>query len=524
MFDEKRIWIGSAGDKKSYLFSKMANRHGLIAGASGTGKTVTLKVLIEAFSERGVPVFVADVKGDIAGLAKPGNQEKMGQRALTKFNDGNFTVDGFPICVWDVFGEKGLPLRTTIEDMGPVLLSRLMELSDIQSDVLNIVFHIAEDNKVEINTIEDLRKLITYINKAKDDYVAKYGNMSTQSLGAIQRSLLALQDLGGDKFFGLPGLDISDWFDNDGLVDVNEKKFGLIHVLHSVELAHNPTLYGTFLLWMLTKLFEKLPEEGDLEKPKFVFFFDEAHMLFTDAPKALVTKVEQVVKLIRSKGVGIYFISQSPSDIPDKVLSQLSNRIQHGLRAYTPAEQKAVKAAAQAFRANPGFKTEEAILDLGIGEAVVSCLDEEGRPSIVERAFIVPPRSRLGPLSDEEYDEVMEASYLDYLKEKCDPSEMTRKEKEAIRKNEDRLDDLLESVEEEEPPAKKTSTSSTRTTSKTTSKSTASKAKTSSSRSSSTKTAAKKTAGRAAGRAVGNAASVIGREAGKGLISLFKKK
>jgi DNA helicase HerA-like ATPase len=369
-----------------------------------------------------------------------------------------------------------------------------MELSDVQSDVLNIIFHIAEDNDIDLFTIDNLRETIRYITENKDDFTAKYGTMSAQSLGSIQRSLLVLEDLGGEAFFGEPELDIMDWMDDD------EPR---INILHSVELAHNPTLYGTFLLWMLTKLFEKLPEEGDLEKPKFVFFFDEAHMLFTDAPKALLTKVEQVVKLIRSKGVGIYFISQSPSDIPDKVLSQLSNRIQHGLRAYTPAEQKAVKAAAQAFRANPEFKTEEAILDLGVGEALISCLDEDGRPSVVQRAFVVPPRSYLGALSDAEYKEIIKGSPL--YRKYHDTSDNSN--------TDERIAKLEKAKAKAAPKEEKGS-----------SKKASSSKGTSAKKSSSTKSAAKKTAGKAAGRAVGNAAAVIGREAGKGLIGLFKKK
>ena len=495
MIDDEKIWVAGAGDKKVYLYPEMANRHGLIAGASGTGKTVTLKVLVESFLDLGVPVFVADIKGDVAGLANPGDSAKIAKRAKDRFGIDDFQFKGYPVCFWDIYGKKGLPVRTTIQDMGAPLLARLMELSDVQSDVLNIIFHIAEDKDIDLFTIDNLRQVIKFISENKDDFTAKYGTMSTQSLGAIQRSLLVLEDLGGEAFFGQPELDIEDW------IDCEEP---MINVLHSVELAHNPTLYGTFLLWMLTKLFEILPEEGDLDKPKFVFFFDEAHMLFTDAPKALLTKVEQVVKLIRSKGVGIYFISQSPSDIPDKVLSQLSNRIQHGLRAYTPAEQKAVKAAAQAFRANPAFKTEEAILDLGVGEALISCLDEDGRPSIVERAFIVPPRSYLGALKDSEYSEIIKKSplYEKYRKTFDDSNTDDRIGK--MQRTKDRELEKEEKASSKKEPAKKAPAK------KTTSRSSSSKAK--------------QTAGKAAGRAVGNAASVIGREAGKAVIGLFKKK
>ena len=492
MISDGKIWVGSAGDKKVYLYPEMANRHGLIAGASGTGKTVTLKVLVESFLDIGVPVFVADIKGDVAGLVNEGDSAKIAKRAKEKFGIDDFEFKGYPVCFWDIYGKKGLPVRTTIQDMGAPLLSRLMELSDVQSDVLNIIFHIAEDKDIDLFTIDNLRQTVKYITENKDDFTAKYGTMSAQSLGAIQRSLLGLEDLGGEAFFGEPELDILDWMDDE------EPR---INILHSVELAHNPTLYGTFLLWMLSKLFEKLPEEGDLEKPKFVFFFDEAHMLFTDAPKALLTKVEQVVKLIRSKGVGIYFISQSPSDIPDKVLSQLSNRIQHGLRAYTPAEQKAVKAAAQAFRANPAFKTEEAILDLGVGEALISCLDEDGRPSIVQRAFIVPPRSYLGAISDAEYKEAIKSSPL--YKKYRDTSDNSN--------TDERIKKLEKSKAKESPKEAPKKTSSSKSTS-------------SGKKSSSAKSGAKKTAGKAAGRAVTNAAGVIGREAGKGLVGLFKKK
>ena len=495
MISDGKIWVGSAGDKKVYLYPEMANRHGLIAGASGTGKTVTLKVLVESFLDIGVPVFVADIKGDVAGLANEGDSAKIAKRAREKFGIEDFKFKVYPVCFWDIYGKKGLPVRTTIQDMGAPLLSRLMGLSDVQSDVLNIIFHIAEDKDIDLFTIDNLRETVRYITENKDDFTAKYGTMSAQSLGAIQRSLLVLEDLGGEAFFGEPELDIMDWMDEDE---------PMVNILHSVELAHNPTLYGTFLLWMLTKLFEKLPEEGDLEKPKFVFFFDEAHMLFTDAPKALLTKVEQVVKLIRSKGVGIYFISQSPSDIPDKVLSQLSNRIQHGLRAYTPAEQKAVKAAAQAFRANPVFRTEEAILDLGVGEALISCLDEDGRPSIVQRAFIVPPRSYLGALSDAEYKEVIKGSPL-YRKYR-DTSDNSN--------TDERIAKLEKSKAKSSPKAEKEAPK----------KSSSSKSSSSGKKSSSTKSAAKKTAGKAAGRAVGNAAGVIGREAGKGIVGLFKRK
>ena len=359
-----KIWLAKS-DEKVFLEPKMANRHGFIAGASGTGKTITLKVLAESFSQLGVPVFLADIKGDLAGMCKAGVHSESMEKRINKLGIEDWRYRVFPTRFWDIYGEYGHPVRTTVSEMGPMLLSRLMDLS------------------------------------------------GAQSLGAIQRSLITLEDEGGAEFFGEPAIDIRDWMQRD------EQGRGYINVLHSVKLVQNPTLYATFMLFLMSELFEKLPERGDAEKPEMVFFFDEAHLLFSDAPKVLVQKIEQVVKLIRSKGVGIYFISQSPSDIPDSVLAQLSNRVQHALRAYTPSEQKAVKTAAQTFRTNPAFDTQTAIMELGVGEALVSCLDENGVPGIVQRAFILPPQSRMGTITDEERRAVIDASDMKHKYDKA---------------------------------------------------------------------------------------------------------
>jgi DNA helicase HerA-like ATPase len=407
MLQDRKLLIGVGGSPVC-LLPRMANRHGLICGATGTGKTVTLKVMAESFSELGVPVFLADIKGDLAGCARTGDRSEAIDKRLEKLglDPGAFAYHPFPVRFWDVFGKMGHPVRTTVSEMGATLLSRLLDLSDVQAGVLAIVFRVADDKGWLLIDLKDLRAMVSYVAEHAAELTGEYGNVSKQSAGAIQRALLQLEDAGGDLFFGEPDIQLEDWFRCD------EKGRGYLNILHCEKLYQSPLLYSTFLLWLLAELFEQLPEVGDPEKPKLVFFFDEAHLLFKGAPRALVDKVEQVVKLIRSKGVGVYFITQQPSDIPDAVLAQLGNKVQHALRAYTPNEQKAIRAAAQGFRPNPAFDTQQAILELGTGEALVSFLDEKGRPNVVERATILPPQSQMGPIDDKrraaeiQYDEL----------------------------------------------------------------------------------------------------------------------
>ena len=403
MYADHKVWIAQS-DKNLFLLPKMANRHGLIAGATGTGKTITMKVLAESFSDMGVPVFFSDVKGDLSGMCAPGRDTEDMQNRIRRFGIEGFRYTPYPTRFWDIFGAQGHPVRVTVSDLGPTLLGRLFNLSDVQTGVLNIVFRVADDNGLLLLDLKDLRAMLQYVGDNRAEFTTMYGNVSTASIGAIQRALLAFEEEGGADFFGEPDLDIRDWIrtDADGR--------GYINILSSARLIQSPTVYATFLLWMLTELFERLPEVGDLDKPRMIFFFDEAHLLFDGAPRALVQKVVQVVKLIRSKGVGVYFVTQSPSDIPDDVLAQLSNRVQHGLRAYTPAEQKSVRAAARAFRVNPEFDTEEALMSIGVGEALVSFLDEKGVPSIVEKARILPPQSLMGPTDEAEVARVINAS------------------------------------------------------------------------------------------------------------------
>lgn len=392
MYTKEGIYLGLADGQKVIMNLGMSNRHGLIAGASGTGKTITMKVMAESFSDAGVPVFLCDVKGDVSGLAMPGADNEGMQKRIDKFGIRDiFQYTDYSVTFWDIYQEAGHPVRATISDMGPDLLSRILGLSAAQEGVLNIVFRIADDKGLLLLDLKDLRAMLSYVGEHRAEYLTDYGNISPQSLGAIVRALLPLENQGGDLFFGEPALDIMDWIRTD------HKGRGIVNILDCVKLVRNPTLYASFLLWMMSKLFEVLPEAGDLDKPKLVFFFDEAHMLFTDAPKALVQKIEQVVKLIRSKGVGIYFVTQSPSDIPDTVLAQLSNRVQHALRAYTPAEQKAVRAAAASLRANPAFKAGDVIMELGVGKALVSVLDENGVPGVVQHTAILCPQSLMAP-------------------------------------------------------------------------------------------------------------------------------
>ena len=378
------------------LNSKMANRHGLIAGATGTGKTVTLRKLAEAFSDDGVPVFLADVKGDLSGLAQAGGFSGKVAERINQFNlGGEDYLSGYPVSYWDVFGETGIPLRTTISEMGPMLLSRLLNLNDTQEGLLNLVFRVADDKGLLLIDLKDLRSMLKFVADNAKAFQVEYGNVSAASIGAIQRALLTLENEGAEKLFGEPALNLQDWLQTrDGK--------GVINILNSEKLVNSTRMYGAFLLWFMAELFETLPEVGDLEKPKFVLFFDEAHLLFDGAPKVLVDKIEQVVRLIRSKGVGVYFVTQNPLDLPESVLGQLGNRIQHALRAFTPRDQKAVKSAAETFRANPGVNVVEAITTLGVGEALISILDEKGMPTPVEIAMVYPPKSQLAPLSNEE--------------------------------------------------------------------------------------------------------------------------
>ena len=408
MFYGQQIWVASDGHKRLSILPRMANRHGLIAGATGTGKTVTLKVLAESFSDAGVPVFLADVKGDLAGMCCPGGitDDIKKRMELVGIEPEEWSGQAYPVCFWDIFAQKGLPLRTTISEMGPTLLARLMGLTVVQEDVLTVVFKIADDEDLLLLDTKDLRAMLNYGGENGKEYGARYGSVPRQSINSILRGLTALEEQGADQFFGEPALDIHDWFKTD----VNGK--GIVNLLHSESLINNPMMYSTFMLWMLSELFEVLPEAGDCERPKMVFFFDEAHLLFKRAPKALLQKIEQVVKLIRSKGVGIYFITQSPGDIPDEVLGQLGNKIQHALHAYTPADQKAVRAAANSFRVNPEFDTKTVLTELGIGEALVSFLQEDGSPSVVRRARILPPQSQLGPVADKERQKQVQGNLL----------------------------------------------------------------------------------------------------------------
>lgn len=393
--DGQKIWLATtANDEKIFMLPSMANRHGLIAGATGTGKTVSLKVMAESFSDMGVPVFLADIKGDLSGMCQPGVENKHVRERVDSMHIENFEYKGFPTTFFDVFSEKGIPVRTTISEIGPDLLSRLLELNTTQSGILTIIFKIADDRGLFLIDMKDLKALVQYVGDNNKDFRSEYGNISTQSVGAIMRSLIRLEEQGGDIFFGEPSLKVMDWM----VTDANGK--GMINILDCVKLFQSPLLYSTFLLWMLSELYESLPEAGDLDKPKMIFFFDEAHLLFKDAPKSLLTKIEQVVRLIRSKAVGIYFITQVPTDIPDSVLSQLGNKIQHALRAYTPNDQKALKATARSFRVNPEFDCETTLGELGTGEALVSVLDEDGIPTVVQRAFMLPPMSFMNVIDD----------------------------------------------------------------------------------------------------------------------------
>jgi DNA helicase HerA-like ATPase len=388
--------IAVAGGAELCVLPALANRHGLITGATGTGKTVTLQVMAERFSSIGVPVFVADVKGDLAGLSQAGQMSPKLKERLDRLGVAQPEFRALPVTLWDVFGAKGHPLRATVSDMGPLLLSRMLGLNEIQEGVLHLVFKIADAQGLLLLDAKDLRAMLQFVGEKAREFTTEYGNVSAASIGAIQRGLLMLDSQGADRFFGEPMLNLDDMMQTD------PSGRGVVNVLAADQLMNSPRLYGAFLLWLLSEIFEQMPEVGDREKPKFVFFFDEAHLLFDEAPRALIEKVEQVVRLVRSKGVGVYFVSQNPLDIPETVLGQLGHRVQHALRAFTPRDQKAVRAAAQTMRANPKFDAEKAIMELGVGEALVSFLDEKGRPGVVERAFVMPPGTRIGPITDAE--------------------------------------------------------------------------------------------------------------------------
>ena len=451
MYDNGKIYAGLSGESRVELSLSMCNRHGLIAGATGTGKTITMKVLAESLSDAGVPVFLCDVKGDVSGICVPGEDSEDMRARVERFGIADrFSYRGYPTTFWDIYQTGGHAVRATVSEMGPDLLSRILGLTEAQQGVLQIVFRIADDRGLLLDDLKDLRALLNYTNEHREDYRMKYGNITTQSVAAILRALLPLEDEGGDLFFGEPALDVNDWMrtDSDGR--------GMINVLDCVKLVQNPTLYASFLLWMLSELFENMPEVGDLEKPKLVFFFDEAHMLFRDAPSVLVQKIEQTVKLIRSRGIGVFFVTQSPADVPNAVLAQLSNRVQHALRAYTPTELKAVRVAAQSFRPNPAFDAEEAIMELGVGEALVSFLNDDGIPAVVERTKILCPQSRMAPaepmerakaiLRDgmEKYDESVDnVSAYEVLAEEVSAAE------EALAQEQERLEEKKRAAVEE---------------------------------------------------------------------------
>ncbi|MFZ1685178.1 MAG: helicase HerA-like domain-containing protein [Candidatus Zixiibacteriota bacterium] len=393
-------------ENEIYLLPKLANRHGLIAGATGTGKTVTLQTLAEGFSRIGVPVFMADVKGDLTGISQPGGGNSRVDERIKQLGLSGFAFDQCPVTFWDLYGEQGHPIRTTVSDLGPLLFSRLLNLNDTQSGVLSAVFKIADDNGLLLLDLKDLRAILQYAADNSATFKTQYGNISSASVGSIQRGLLTLEEQGGQMLFGEPALDLDD------LLQTDSSGRGMVNILAADKLMQSPKLYATFLLWLLSELFERMPEVGDPEKPKLVFFFDEAHLLFDDAPKVLLEKVEQVVRLIRSKGIGVYFISQNPLDIPEDILGQLGNRVQHALRAFTPKDQKAVQVAAQTFRANPKFDVAKVIMEMGTGEALVSMLDEKGSPSVVERALICPPHSQIGMITPDQRQQIIKASVV----------------------------------------------------------------------------------------------------------------
>ena len=455
MFVNDKILVGKNDKKEVCIIPKMANRHGLITGASGSGKTITLKVMAESFSDAGIPVFLSDVKGDITGTALIGEENENITVRVEKLKLENFEYKKYPVRFWDIYGTKGHPIRTKISTVGSSILSIMLGLSEAQEGVLDIVFKIAEDENLQLIDLKDLRSILQHVGDNKNDYITKYGNITTQSVGVIQRSLLSLEKQGADKFFGEPALDINDF------ISLDEEGKGIVNILDAVELFMSPDLYASFMLWLLTELFNTLPEVGDLDKPKIVFFFDEAHLLFDGMPSYRLKQITQVVKLIRSRGIGLYFVSQAPTDIPGDILAQLGNRVQHTLRAYTPAEQKTVKAAAEAFRVNPEFDTFDTILSLGTGEALVSFQTEAGEPDIVEKVTILPPQSKMGTIDDisrnkiinnsplvGKYDEAIDNESAFEIVNKINEEKREIEEQERIRKEEEKLAKEQEKQEE----------------------------------------------------------------------------
>lgn len=469
MFLDDKILIGKNEAEELYIELNKANRHGLITGASGSGKTITLKVMAESFSAAGVPVFLADVKGDLAGTCMSGEAtEKINER-IEKLKLSNcFNFEGFPTIFWDVYGEKGHPIRTTVSSVGSTIMSRMLGLTEAQAGVLAIAFKIARDTELELIDLKDLRLLLQHIGDNRKEFTISYGNISIQSIGGIQRNILMLQEQGGDYFFGEPSIEINDFIKFNP-----ENGYGNINILDAVELFKQPILYSCFMLWLLTYLNQNMPEIGDVEKPKVVFFFDEAHLLFDDMPKYMLTQITQVVKLIRSKGIGLYFISQTPNDVPNDIQSQLGNRVQHTLRAYTPQEQKIVKAVADSFRANPNFDTEDAIMSLGTGEALVSFINEKGEPSVVEKVTILPPQSRMGVITDEERENIINNSrFKGKYDELIDRESAFEKiQAEVQRRNEEELQEEAQehqgNINQEACKTTNTRHTSTRTTNKT---------------------------------------------------------
>ena len=523
MFYDNKLWIGKSGDEKIYIYPQMANRHGLIAGATGTGKTVTLKVLAESFSDAGVPVFLSDVKGDLAGMMKKGADSEDMQNRIKTFglDEAGFAYKEYPTTFWDIYGEAGIPLRTTISEMGPILLSKIMGLNETQSDILTCLFKMADDENLLLLDIKDLKAMLQYASDNAAELSKEYGNINKTSIAAIVRAVVALEASGADGFFTEPAINIADFFKTD--IDGR----GTINILDGRKLATDPTLYSAFLLYLLSELFETLPEIGDPKKPRMVFFFDEAHLLFDDMSKELQQKIEQIVKLIRSKGVGLYFITQSPKDIPDGVLSQLGNKIQHALHAYTPSEEKAIKTAADSFRTNPEFDTKTVLTELGVGEALVSVLDEEGVPTIVKRLKILPPQSLMGPVPDEDKKGEFMANnlYLTY-KDAKDP-DSAYEYLQRLESQRQLAEDEAKKAEEEEKIAQAEAKKAEKEAEMTATqrlKMETERAKAEAKEAEARKKKVKKMAGSVASTAAGTVGREIGQNLGKGIGGTFGKK